>query len=252
MNKHILITVVLFIFFTVKCESVPIKDTISVPKNSLIINNIFQYTDFTAVEIIKPEVHIFRDYVPIFNGYLIIQLDSNTQKVKAFPGWYLFTTVYWVKSLESIETDSLKYYYNYPTSLILDGKENYIRGERDGLSTFLYCYYLFNEQNDRFSGGYLHNCPTTYLFNKRDWLNTDLLINQTIWKKKNTEVEYIIYEASFACEFLFFKDQKKKSLIPTSYTDTLSFSPFNKDDGLFYEDMSNLGFYKSDKTVKLF
>lgn len=252
MNKHILITVVLFIFFTVKCESVPVKDTISVPKNSLIINNIFQYTDFTAVEIIKPEVHIFRDYVPIFNGYLIIQLDSNTQKVKAFPGWYLFTTVYWVKSLESIETDSLKYYYNCPTSLILDGKENYIRGERDGLSTFLYCYYLFNEQNDRFSGGYLHNCPTTYLFNKRDWLNTDLLINQTIWKKKNTEVEYIIYEASFACEFLFFKDQKKKSLIPTSYTDSLSFSPFNKDDGLFYEDMSNLGFYKSDKTVKLF
>lgn len=258
MNILITRSILILAFIITFSNCILAEDTIYIPNNSVIINNALMYKNYSEVELIKPETNEFREYIPVFGGYLVVQIDSNTKTEKAYPGWYFYTTVYWIKSLEDICIDSLKYYYDIHIGLMVDGREKFINGKRDGLSSFLYCYNLFNDENS--SGTHTENTgettpwnyTTSYLFEKRDWLKTDNLFKKSLWMNDNKNITYIIFGACFSAEFLYFKNLKKKSLIPTSYTDSYSIYPLEESNNYSEEEMNKLGFKKSNKEIKFY
>jgi len=230
MKKSVFLIIVILTIKLVICDQLYPLDTLYFYK-SVIINNKTEYTDYYNVELLETD--------KIFDGYLVIQLDSNLYRKKSSLNDSLncreiiFTTVYWVKSLEDITNDSMRYYYNPSLGLIADGELYYSAGKRDELSIFIYYYNLFNwinKPNDN-----------SYLYYNRHALTTESLKNQILWTEVNSENSYVVFHTVFHTAVLKFINNNRKFFIPTSRL--LLFKPE------FTEDMINQGFTKSNKIV---
>ena len=229
MNKTFFILIILIIS-SVFCDQLYSLDTLYFHK-SVIINNKTEYTDYYNVELLETN--------KIFDGYLIVQLDSNLYRKKSSLNDSLdnceiiYTTIYWVESLKYINNDSMRYYYNSTLGIVADGTFYYKAGRRDELSVFIYYYDLFNwinKPNDN-----------SFLYYSRHALTTESFKNQILWTKGNNEISYVVFHTVFHTAVLKFINNNRKFLIPTSRL--LLFEPE------FTEDMLEQGFTKSNKVV---
>lgn len=168
-NKKIYILVLIFNLFYTVCSGQEIK----LKKNLLLFNG-----PVGSSPILKSICKI--NYS--FTGYLIIEIDSNSVEKNNF---YL-CKVYWIDSLSKINfKKGIKYYpflsfwlANFATIIPNDSLQEV------GV-LFSKIYTAINQSS---------NC-NTYLYNKEDFLKTNILENANLWEKNNSIL------AIFKCSF---------------------------------------------------
>ena len=186
-----------------------IKDTILFPRG--IIQNQFDSQDIKLEDIILINGFYY------LNGYLIIQIDSNSY-IRNFKNGIgnIVLKIFWVDSLKNIDDESHYYYYKTFWTEVAAGYMKYLNNERkNDFATF--SFYLFNLNNNNLRK--IDYSLSTYLYN--NILNEELIDGHTLWERvDNQNIKYFIFKTSFYTGIFYNVQMKIKFLIPISRLQT--------------------------------
>ncbi len=219
----------------IKLDKIINNDTLWLP-DAFIGNKLKIELDFSKL--------ILCDSVYVKPHYLVIQLDSNTYINKNVSFSSLNTNIFWIDKLEKIITDEKYYYDDVLFSIIDEGHDRFINGEKNNLTLFLYYLQIFNNSVTTSKP----KNTITYLYKANNSINTLNLYNQQIWEiKGNRGIKYIIFKTNFWAMPIFDKLNKLKILVP--FSTLLEFEPiYNNLDGLTLTDEKDIIFFGNNFT----
>jgi hypothetical protein len=186
----IFIIAILFYYIFLNKSFSQISDTL------FIHSNLFPVNSELNLEQNKMRINLVNNYY-LFEGYLIIQLDSNSRiydnelTVK--------TPIFYKNTLEKINDTTGKIYFWWPNKdLIAKYSIKYDNGSRDDLSIFFKYYFIFNE--------IVNNSQHSFLYNNADdsILSTkSLFLSDNIFTSKiNNKIHYIFVKCKFYAAIL--------------------------------------------------
>jgi hypothetical protein len=182
--KVLIYTLLFYFIIIIEIYSQKI-DTLIIP------NNLYPINSEIKIEYDSLKINLINNNYS-FDGYLIIQLDSNTI-INRYE-FSIKTPIFWKNSIDSINDTTDKIYFWLPDpDLISEYCIEYENGIRDDITIFFKYYFLYNESNSSSCRSFLYKYNYNSLL-----LSSSLFQNENIFTlKKNTKIHFVIIKCSF-------------------------------------------------------